>query len=94
MDSVVYVNVESDHNHVAERHWASACELQTPTWGFQLMEPAFDIEQITFIYDFPSTFSLLVCYIFKSLLKPEELIMNGSQQPWQAGPKKKISLGQ
>lgn len=50
-----------------------------------------NLEQIIFIYDFFINvfFALFVaeCYIFKSLLKPEELIMSGHSDPGKLGQK-------
>lgn len=57
-----------------------------------------NLEQIIFIYDFliDIFFALFVaeCYIFfKSLLKPEELIMNGHSNSGKLGPKMSVGQG-
>lgn len=58
----VNVDKELDHNHVAEEH-PDCCLLVTDAHvesrDFQPMEPALNLVQLTFSYDFPLTFSLL-----------------------------------
>lgn len=59
---VVNVDKESDRNHVAEQH-PVCCPLETDTmWKIVISSPwsqRLNLVQLTFSYDFPSTFSLL-----------------------------------
>lgn len=59
---VVNVDKESDRNHVAEQHPDCCRQTRTPAWEIVISSPwsqHLNLVQLTFSYDFPSTFSLL-----------------------------------